>query len=113
MISPVQKDRSACRDRSSGLFLCGAEGIRTLDPHVANVVLSQLSYCPENSTSLHFVHVLRSSGKIRCRKFLCPWRESNSRTLLRRQVLYPLSYRGERRIRRRAEFLWVLQDLNL
>ena len=24
----------------------GAEGIRTLDPHVANVVLSQLSYCP-------------------------------------------------------------------
>lgn len=25
----------------------GAEGIRTLDPHVANVVLSQLSYCPD------------------------------------------------------------------
>ena len=24
----------------------GAEGIRTLDPHVANVVLSQLSYRP-------------------------------------------------------------------
>src|SRR6185295_18934706 len=24
----------------------GAEGIRTLEPHVANVVLSQLSYCP-------------------------------------------------------------------
>src|SRR5947199_3298277 len=24
----------------------GAEGTRTLDPHVANVVLSQLSYCP-------------------------------------------------------------------
>ena len=25
----------------------GAEGIRTLDPHVANVVLSQLSYSPK------------------------------------------------------------------
>src|SRR6185312_14907868 len=24
----------------------GAEGTRTLDPHVANVLLSQLSYCP-------------------------------------------------------------------
>ena len=24
----------------------GAEGVRTLDPHVANVVLSQLSYRP-------------------------------------------------------------------
>jgi hypothetical protein len=27
-----------------------AEGIRTLDPHVANVVLSQLSYCPVSGT---------------------------------------------------------------
>jgi hypothetical protein len=25
----------------------GADGIRTHDPHVANVMLSQLSYCPK------------------------------------------------------------------
>jgi hypothetical protein len=30
----------------AGIWNGGAEGIRTLDPHVANVVLSQLSYCP-------------------------------------------------------------------
>ena len=29
-------------------YLGGDEGIRTLDPHVANVVLSQLSYIPKN-----------------------------------------------------------------
>lgn len=35
---------------ASGLieFRGGDEGIRTLDPHVANVVLSQLSYIPTN-----------------------------------------------------------------
>src|SRR5262249_52320655 len=31
----------------------GAEGIRTLDPHVANVVLSQLSYCPTRDGVLY------------------------------------------------------------
>jgi hypothetical protein len=31
----------------------GAEGIRTLDPHVANVVLSQLSYCPTRERVLY------------------------------------------------------------
>ncbi len=31
----------------------GAEGIRTLDPHVANVVLSQLSYCPSQLRDTH------------------------------------------------------------
>ena len=36
----------------------GAEGIRTLDPHVANVVLSQLSYCPTREG------VLYSGGRI-------------------------------------------------
>lgn len=30
----------------------GAEGIRTLDPHDANVVLSQLSYCPAEGVTL-------------------------------------------------------------
>ncbi len=33
---------------------CGAEGIRTLDPLVANQVLSQLSYSPVLRTSLSF-----------------------------------------------------------
>ena len=41
-------------------YLGGDEGIRTLDPHVANVVLSQLSYIPKNnrfsSVLPHLVH---------------------------------------------------------
>ena len=32
--------------KNNKTFLCGAEGIRTLDPLVANQVLSQLSYSP-------------------------------------------------------------------
>ena len=32
----------------------GADGIRTLDPLVANQVLSQLSYRPEVSATLYF-----------------------------------------------------------
>ena len=35
--------------------LGGAEGIRTLDPYVANVMLYQLSYCPEWRISLAIV----------------------------------------------------------
>src|SRR5579864_6379904 len=38
--------RSHRGDKSGRKRIGGAEGIRTLDPHVANVVLSQLSYCP-------------------------------------------------------------------
>jgi drug/metabolite transporter, DME family len=34
-------------------WIGGAEGIRTLDPHVANVVLSQLSYCPTRRETAH------------------------------------------------------------
>jgi hypothetical protein len=30
------------------LKISGADGIRTHDPHVANVMLSQLSYCPKS-----------------------------------------------------------------
>ena len=30
----------------SDFYSGGADGIRTHDPHVANVMLSQLSYCP-------------------------------------------------------------------
>ena len=36
--------------------LGGDEGIRTLDPHVANVVLSQLSYIPKTN---RFLSLLR------------------------------------------------------
>ena len=41
----------------------GAEGIRTLDPHVANVVLSQLSYCPtQGAGSLSRNHRIGQGG---------------------------------------------------
>ena len=37
-----------CREnKGKRIPSCGAERDRTADPHVANVVLSQLSYCPE------------------------------------------------------------------
>ncbi len=45
----VERDKLVERD---GLIyeidVDGAERVRTADPHVANVVLSQLSYCPVN-----------------------------------------------------------------
>lgn len=40
-------DVEGCLKRDTG----GAEGIRTLDPHDANVVLSQLSYCPSEGAN--------------------------------------------------------------
>ena len=36
----------------SPLSFGGDERIRTADPHVANVVLSQLSYCPEANSKI-------------------------------------------------------------
>ena len=43
-LTPLSRDPAGDPVRTSKNG--GAEGIRTLDPHVANVVLSQLSYCP-------------------------------------------------------------------
>ena len=37
--------------RKSRLYLNGADGDRTHDLHVANVALSQLSYCPKKTVS--------------------------------------------------------------
>src|SRR5579864_9000122 len=45
--------RSHRGDKSGRKRIGGAEGIRTLDPHVANVVLSQLSYCPTRERVLY------------------------------------------------------------
>ena len=39
--------------------LSGADGIRTHDPHVANVMLSQLSYCPIATQLLYYQIVLK------------------------------------------------------
>ena len=44
----------------------GAEGTRTLDPHDANVVLSQLSYCPSEGAN--------------CSRSPCPWQGIPSAT---------------------------------
>ena len=54
----LQADFSTCK-----IIPGGDDGIRTHDPHVANVVLSQLSYIPRNGQDgillLHLVNVKR------------------------------------------------------
>ena len=55
-----------------GCYVCerngGAEGIRTLDPYVANVMLYQLSYCPVfRVTGWEYTH-----GRAQCNLFLQP-----------------------------------------
>lgn len=57
----------------------GAEGIRTPDPHVANVVLSQLSYCPEPKRR-RILSSPRRGGKI------CGWRLGAEEDRVRRQL---------------------------
>ena len=42
---------------TTGLGLGGAEGTRTLDPHNAIVVLSQLSYSPKMEISDHSIAI--------------------------------------------------------
>ncbi len=42
---------------ATGLGLGGAEGTRTLDPHNAIVVLSQLSYSPKMENSDHSIAI--------------------------------------------------------
>ncbi len=48
-VPPTVRRAGASALQQSEVGNGGAEGIRTLDPHVANVVLSQLSYCPTKS----------------------------------------------------------------
>lgn len=42
-----KKRKHHLKSVSALCILGGDEGIRTLDPHIANVVLSQLSYIPK------------------------------------------------------------------
>ena len=62
-VSRAQLDGSKGLMAAKGLRNGGAEGIRTPDPHVANVVLSQLSYCPTVLWARQIVAVPWKSGK--------------------------------------------------
>ncbi len=52
-----------------------------------------LSYLPELKTA-----VLMQNGRFSCYQVKCPCRDSNTGFRLRRPTLYPLSYRGQKRI---------------
>ena len=49
----------------------GDGGIRTLDPHVANVVLSQLSYAPLNGAAFYRTdQIIIHQNSRSCKQFL-------------------------------------------
>ena len=62
-----------CQVDKSGFFVGGLEGIRTLDPHNANVVRSQLRYKPDYLRIISPFRIFVKQKETSCRKRNASW----------------------------------------